>query len=111
MKNGRRRILIIVVVVVVAFAAFLFFPRKRDLKDGGTTRYESFGFGVFYCVEHRHRIYEENGIGYYEVGTLVTVFGNEVYNNVHVDYDNSFAEPSPEQIESLNAAIESAMSE
>ena len=109
MKNGRRLFFIIVVVAVIAFAAFLFIPRKRELKDGGTTRYESCGFGAFYCVEHRHKIYTENGTGYYEVGTLVTVFGNEVYNNVHVDYDNPFEDPSPEHIESLNAAIESAM--
>lgn len=112
MKNGRRRFFIIVVVAVIAFAAFLFIPRKRELKDGGTTRYESCGFGAFYCVEHRHKIYGENGVVYYEIGTLVTVLGTEIYNDVHVDYDNPMpAGPSPEDVDRLNPAMESARSE
>lgn len=112
MKTQRRLNITIIILLVIVFAAFLFIPRKRDLKDGGTIRYESCGFGAFYCVEHRHKIHGENGVVYYEIGTLVTVLGTEIYNDVHVDFDNPMpAGPSPEDMDRLNSAMESARSE
>jgi len=109
MKSQRRKFLIII-LVIIAFAAFMLIPRKRYLKDGGTIRYES--LWPFYCVEHRHRIHVENDCLYFETGTLVTVLGTEVYNDLHVDYDNPMpAGSSPEDMDRVENAIEFSISE
>lgn len=31
---------------------------------------------------------DENGYAYYEKGTVITVFGVEVYNNAEIDYND-----------------------
>ncbi len=86
MKSQRRKSFAIIILVIVAFAAFLLIPRKRNLKDGGTIRYES--LWPLYCVEHRHRIHVEN------------------------DYDNPMpAGSSPEDTDREENSIESSISE
>ena len=91
---------IISLTIIAVLLIFLLFPRKSGFKDGGTVVYESFGFGVIYRVEDRHRIANEGGYGYYEVGKVITVFGFEIYNNAHIDYETkSQLNHSPEDIE------------
>ena len=108
--NKNRITFILFIVLLILFLSFFLFPRKRQLLDGGTIRYESFGFGTLYLIEYRHKLYSENGNTYYEIGTLVSVLGTEIYNDVHVDYDNTVgSEPSPEDATRLNNAIESAL--
>ena len=110
MKSQRRKFFIIIILVIIAFAALMLIPRKIKLKDGGTIRYAS--LWPLYCVEHRHRIHVENDCLYFETGTLVTVLGTEVYNDLHVDYDNPMpAGSSPEDTDREENSIESSISE
>ena len=92
---------ITVTVIIVAIAIFLLFPRIYSFKDGGTVVYASFGFGIIYRVEQRHRLpstVDENGYGYYENGTVISIFGIEIYNNAKTDYDDlAIAPHSPDK--------------
>lgn len=109
-KMNSKRFFIGVLLLFISLVVFLLFPRKRELLDGGTIRYESCGWGALYMIEYRHCLCYETGRTYYEIGTLITVLGTELYNDIHIDYDNPInAEPSPEDINELNIAIESAM--
>ena len=102
---------ITVTVIIVAIAIFLLFPRIYSFKDGGTVVYASFGFGLLYSVEQRHRLYDEAGYAYYEIGTVITIFGIEVYNNAHVDYEHGHSlEHSPE-VEAANKEIDKVLNE
>ena len=87
-KSNNKIIIIVISIAVCVLLAFLLFPRKYEFKDGGSVMYCSVAFGAIYKVEQRHRIYVENGYSYFEIGTVVTVFGVELYNNAHVDYDH-----------------------
>lgn len=87
-KCKNKLIIIVISIAVCVLLAFLLFPRKYEFKDGGSVMYCSVAFGAIYKVEQRHRIYVENGYSYFEIGTVVTVFGVELYNNAHVDYDH-----------------------
>ena len=78
-------------VLLAIMAIFLLFPRKYTYSDGGTVVYESFGFGAIYTIEQRHcytSVLDENGYAYSEKGTVITVFGVEVYNNAEIDYND-----------------------
>lgn len=103
-----KKILIILIVSLVVL--FLLFPRKYSYLDGGTVAYGSFGVGMIYMVEDRHRIYSEGDISYYETGTVIYIFRTEVYNNAHVDYSHPYGgRASEEEIKQAQEAIEAAM--
>lgn len=84
--------LLIILIVISVLLVFLLFPRRDCLKDGGTITYESFWVGAIYTIEKRHEIYSENGTGYYIIGTVIYLFGKEIYNDAHVDYDHPYKE-------------------
>jgi hypothetical protein len=52
-------------------------------------------------------LHNENGNTYYEIGTIVKIFGIEVYNDAHVDYDHPLSQLTDEEIERVYEAIES----
>ncbi len=99
----------VVLIVVIAVLVFFLFPRKCHLKDGGTEIISSFpwGVGIVYSIENRHSLHNENGNTYYEIGTIVKIFGIEVYNDAHVDYDHPLSQLTDEEIERVYEAIES----
>ena len=91
-KSKTKKVIGIISIVLVAIIlGFILFPRRYELKDGGSVAYCSYGYGIIYQVENRNRIYIEGDYSYYEIGTVVYVFGIEVFNNAHVDYEH----PSP----------------
>lgn len=95
-KHMSKQLIITFIVIFIVFV-FLLFPRRDCLKDGGTITYESFWVGAIYTIEKRHEIYSENGTGYYIIGTVIYLFGNEIYNDAHVDYDHPYKERLPDE--------------
>lgn len=79
-----KKIVLIVLLAVVAILNFLLFPRRYRVLDGGSVFYQSAGFGFIYSIEIRHELSRD----YYEVGTVIQVFGKEIFNNTHLDYDH-----------------------
>ena len=92
---------IITITVLIAVAVFFLFPRRYSYLDGGSVAYGSFDYGFIYRVELRHRFPsedDENGYGYYENGTVISVFGIEIYNNAKTDYNDLAVAPhSPDK--------------
>lgn len=99
----------IVIVAVLLLAAIVLFPRRKCLLDGGTVRYLSIGRGAVYEVECRHRLHAEDGRIYNEVGTIISIFRNEIYNDVHVDYEHWTNEGHSPEAEAKNSEIESIL--
>lgn len=86
----------ILISLTALLIIFLLFPRKYTYLDGGSVAYGSVGLGFIYRVEQRHRtpsIVDADGYGYYENGTVISVFGIEIYNNAHTDYNNLAVAP------------------
>ena len=98
-----KKIVLIVLLAVVAILNFLLFPRRYRVLDGGSVFYQSAGFGFIYSIEIRHELSRD----YYEVGTVIQVFGKEIFNNTHLDYDH----PLPYRDYDLNKEVEMFMSE
>ena len=88
-KNIKKKHIIILLIVLLI--VLILFPRRYAYLDGGSVAYGSFDYGFIYRVELRHRFPsedDENGYGYYENGTVISVFGIEVYNNAKTDYND-----------------------
>lgn len=98
-----------VIVAVLLLAALVLFPRRKDLLDGGTVSYSSIGMGAVYEIECRHRLHPEDGRIYNEVGTIISIFKKEIYNNVHVDYEHWTNEGHSPEVEAKNSEIESIL--
>jgi len=92
---------IITITVLIAVAVFFLFPRRYSYLDGGSVAYGSFDLGFTYKVEQRHRlpsVVDADGYGYYENGTVISVFGIEIYSNAHTDYNDLAVAPhSPDK--------------
>ena len=102
--------LLVIDIVMNAVLVFLLFPRRDRLKDGGTVTYESFWFGSIYSIEKLHEIYFDGYYNSFRVGTIITVFGEEIYNSAHVDYSNGYyaetmSSEEEEEMESLIASF------
>lgn len=95
---------VVTIVVIVMIVIFLLFPRVLYFRDGGSKMYCSL-FG-FIRVEQLHKIYDEAGYSYYEIGTVVTVFGIEVFNNAHVDYEHGHPLQHSPEVEAVNKEID-----
>lgn len=95
----------IVIVVISVLAVVVLFPRRKFLLDGGTVKYLSIGRGAVYEIECRHRLYAEDGKNYYEVGTIISVFKNVIFNNVHVDYDHWTNVGHSPEVESIDEEL------
>ncbi len=76
----KRRIL---TALIILLALILLFPMKIAYKDGGSVEYKA----ILYSVYKEHSLSTEPG--YYNIGTVVTILGFEVYNDVQ----NSVPEP------------------
>jgi hypothetical protein len=98
-----------VIVAVLLLAVIVLFPRRKDLLDGGTVRYSSIGMGAVYEIECRHRLHPEDGKIYNEVGTIISIFKKEIYNNVHVDYEHWTNEGHSPEVEAIDSEIESIL--
>ena len=99
----------IVIIVFLFLAAIVLFPRRKDLLDGGTVSYSSIGMGAVYEIECRHRLHTEDGRIYNEVGTIISIFKKEIYNDVHVDYEHWTNEGHSPEAEAKNSEIESIL--
>ena len=82
-KKHRKTTIVIIILVFVAFSVFLIFPRKYQLLDGGSTGYR--GFMYIYSIEDRCSFVSLDGEYYYEKGTVITIFGIEIYNGTKID--------------------------
>ena len=82
-KKHRKTTIVIIILVFVAISAFLLFPRKYQLLDGGSTGYR--GFMYIYSIEDRCSFVSLDGEYYYEKGTVITIFGIEIYNGTKID--------------------------
>lgn len=73
---------ILIAVVGIVLALVLLVPQKLYVKDGGTVVYHA----VVYSVTKVHRIKAPTSqaveVAEFEEGTIVTVFGVEIYHNV-----------------------------
>ena len=98
-----------VIVAVLFLAVIVLFPRRKDLLDGGTVRYCSIGRGAVYEIECRHRLHAEDGRIYNEVGTIISIFKKEIYNDVHVDYEHWTNEGHSPEVEAKDSEIESIL--
>ena len=99
----------IVIIVFLFLAVIVLFPRRKDLLDGGTVSYSSIGMGAVYEIECRHRLHPEDGRIYNEVGTIISIFKKEIYNNVHVDYEHWTNEGHSPEVEAKDSEIESIL--
>ena len=79
MKNLNKKILIISIFILIALLV-LVFPKVDALNDGGTKIYKS----LTYEIAKVHKIKEDSLNEFYE-GTIVKIFGKEVYNDLTKD--------------------------
>ena len=103
--NGKRKILVLIIFALLL--GFLLFPRKYGYLDGGTTGYR--GFMFLYSVENRYEYYIEDNKTFLKTGTVISIFGVELYNNTIVDYDHPIGNKHSSEAESLNQVIESVL--
>ena len=64
-------------VVLIVLALLLLVPVPIQMKDGGTVEYKA----VLYSVHDVHRLPIDEGKPFLE-GTIIEIFGIEVFNNV-----------------------------
>ena len=74
MNNKKLKIIGITVLIIIFV---LLIPKIEGLNDGGTKIYKS----LIYEIIKVHKIKDDPLEGYYE-GTVIKIFGKEVYNNV-----------------------------
>ncbi len=70
-----------VIIVIVLILIILLFPIKTSLYDGGSIKYKS----IVYSITKLNRL---NGINKREKGTIIKVFGYEIYNKTWIESDN-----------------------
>ena len=105
-KKHRKTTIVIIILVFVAFSVFLIFPRKYQLLDGGSTGYR--GFMYIYSIEDRCSFVSLDGEYYYEKGTVITIFGIEIYNGTKIDTTQTAIGHHSPEAESLKERIESS---
>lgn len=71
----------VIIVVCVLLIALLLFPVRHQYKDGGSVHYDAIAYDVY----DMHRISEEGETFGYTVGTIVKIFGFEVFNNTRFE--------------------------
>ena len=79
MKTVNKKNLIISIFVLIALLV-LVFPKVDALNDGGTKKYKS----LIYEITKVHKIKDDSLNEFYE-GTVVKIFGKEVYNDLTKD--------------------------
>lgn len=111
MKNStsKKKTVGILLIIFGVLLLIILFPRRYDLKDGGTSGYENFLFGLVYDIQQRHRITTVQEGTYYEVGTVIYVLGKEIYNNTSIDYNQPISTGRNPDIEEINKSIASIM--
>ena len=70
-----------VIIVVCVLLLLLLFPVRLQYKDGGSVHYDAIAYDVY----DMHRISDEGEIQGYTVGTIVEIFGFEVFNNTRFE--------------------------
>ena len=71
----------LIILVCVLLIGLLLFPVRHQYKDGGSVHYDA----VAYDVYDMHRISTEGETFGYTVGTIVEIFGFEVFNNTRFE--------------------------
>ena len=79
MKRLKKKVVIISGIVLIILLV-LMFPKVDEINDGGTKIYKS----LTYEVTRVHKIKEDSLNEFYE-GTIVKIFGKEVYNDLTKD--------------------------
>ncbi len=105
-KKGKKVKIIIIIAIVLILLVFLLFPRKYQLLDGGSTGYR--GFMYIYSIEDRCIFVSLDGEYYYEKGTVITIFGIEIYNGTKIDTTQTAIGHHSPEAESLKERIESS---
>ena len=71
----------VIIVVCVLLLVLLLFPARHQYKDGGSVHYDAIAYDVY----DMHRISDEGEAWGYTVGTIVEIFGFEVFNNTRFE--------------------------
>ena len=108
-KKHKNKFFHIAFMLVLAILVFLLFPRVTCQLDGGSAQYFSFGGGLIYYIDRRHSFYEEGGNIYYQVGSIIYIFGHEVFNNVHVDYSHLSVETHSSEYYEIREEVNSIL--
>ena len=104
-KKHRKTTIVIIILVFVAISAYLLFPRKYQLLDGGSTGYR--GFMYIYSIEDRCSFVSLDGEYYYEKGTVITIFGIEIYNGTKIDTTQTAIGHHSPEAEKVDELLES----
>lgn len=104
-KSKKKAKIIITIVIVLIILAFLLFPRKYQLLDGGSTGYR--GCMYIYSIEDRCSFVSLNGDYYYEKGTVITILGIEIYNGTEVDTSQTAIGHHSPEAEKVDELLES----
>lgn len=104
-KSKKKTKIIITIVIVLIIMAFLLFPRKYQLLDGGSTGYR--GFMYIYSIEDRCSFVSLDGEYYYEKGTVISIFGIEIYNQTELDTTQAVAGHHSPEAEMADELLES----
>ena len=67
----------IIIAVIIIILLVLLIPIPSRLKDGGTVEYKA----LTYKISNVHRLVANSETGY-EDGTIIEIFGIEIYNSV-----------------------------
>ena len=70
-----------VIIVVCVLLLLLLFPVRQQYKDGGSVHYDAIAYDVY----DMHRISDAGETSGYTVGTIVEIFGFEVFNNTRFE--------------------------
>lgn len=70
----KRSVFILCIILVI----ILFTPIPMRLKDGGTVKYRA----LLYSVSKVHRLAPVESAKEYEEGTVITIFGITIYDDV-----------------------------
>ena len=71
----------VIIAVCILLVIILFFPARLQYKDGGSVHYDAIAYDVY----DMHRISTEGEVQGYTVGTIVEIFGFEVFNNTRFE--------------------------
>ena len=74
----------VIIVVCVLLIALLLFPVRHQYKEGGSVHYDAIAYDV-YDMHRISGISDEGVIQGYTVGTIVEIFGFEVFNNTRFE--------------------------
>lgn len=88
----------IIILIFIVAILILLIPIPRHLKDGGTIEYQSLTYKI-------SKVKSLTGLSGYEKGTIVEIFGIEIYNNVKEENEINSDESENDRMEYIKVII------